>query len=107
MRQNPPEDRRSLDEAYAKATGELVRERPDDLDAKVFHAEALMDLQPWDYYDEQLRPKGDTAKVISLLEQVIAEESRITPARCTCTCTRWRPPPTRSAASWRRTVCAR
>src|SRR5687768_723790 len=41
-----PEDRRSLDEAYAKATGELVRERPDDLDAKVFHAEALMDLQP-------------------------------------------------------------
>jgi tetratricopeptide (TPR) repeat protein len=66
-----PEDRRSLDEAYARATGELVRELPDDLDAKVFHAEALMDLQPWDYYDENLRPKGNTAKVVSLLEQVM------------------------------------
>jgi tetratricopeptide (TPR) repeat protein len=70
---NPPEDRRSLDEAYAKATGELVRARPDDLDAKVFRAEALMDLQPWDYYDEQLRPKGGTAEVVSQLEQVIAK----------------------------------
>ncbi|HXW11040.1 MAG TPA: hypothetical protein VD737_10505 [Steroidobacteraceae bacterium] len=66
-----PEDRRSLDEAYAKATGELVRERPEDLDAKVFHAEALMDLQPWDYYDEDLKPKGGTAKVVSLLEEVM------------------------------------
>lgn len=68
---DPPEDRRSLDEAYAKATGELVHELPDDLDAKVFHAEALMDLQPWDYYDGNLRPKGNTAKVVSLLEEVI------------------------------------
>jgi tetratricopeptide (TPR) repeat protein len=69
--QDAPQDRRSLDEAYAKAMGELVRARPDDLDAKVFHAEALMDLQPWDYYDEQLRPKGGTAEVVSLLEQVM------------------------------------
>jgi tetratricopeptide (TPR) repeat protein len=66
-----PEDRRSLDQAYAKATGELVRELPDDLDAKAFHAEALMDLQPWDYYDENLNPKGNTSKVVSLLEEVI------------------------------------
>jgi len=69
----PPEDRRPLDEAYARATARLVAERPDDLDAKVFHAEALMDLQPWDYYDEQLRPKGSTAEVVSLLESVIAK----------------------------------
>ena len=68
---NPPEDRRVLDEAYAKATGELVAQRPEDLDAKVFHAEALMDLQPWDYYDEQLQPKGNTAEVVSLLEAVM------------------------------------
>lgn len=69
---NPPQDRRPLDEAYASATGRLVAERPDDLDAKVFHAEALMDLQPWDYYDDKLQPKGNTAKVVSLLEEVIA-----------------------------------
>ncbi|MDH4106572.1 MAG: hypothetical protein OEV39_10735, partial [Gammaproteobacteria bacterium] len=56
----PPEDRKPLDEAYAKAAAQLVAERPDDLDARVLYAEAMMDLQPWDYYDEQLRPKGHT-----------------------------------------------
>ena len=71
--ENPPDDRRALDAAYAKATGVLVAQHPDDLDAKVFHAEALMDLQPWDYYDEKLQPKGNTAEVVSLLEAVIKE----------------------------------
>jgi hypothetical protein len=70
---SPPQDRRPLDEAYAKATGQLVAQRPDDLDAKVFHAEAMMDLQPWDYYDEKLQPKGHTVEVVSLLEQVMAK----------------------------------
>ncbi|KQY52798.1 hypothetical protein ASD14_06270 [Lysobacter sp. Root494] len=72
--ENPPADRKSLDEAYAKSTGELMRKRPDDLDAAVFHAEALMDLQPWDYYDEKLQPKGNTAEVVSTLESVIARD---------------------------------
>jgi tetratricopeptide (TPR) repeat protein len=70
---DPPADRRLLDEAYAQATARLVTERPDDLDARVFRAEALMDLQPWDYYDEQLKPKGGTAEVVSLLESVLAK----------------------------------
>jgi tetratricopeptide (TPR) repeat protein len=72
--ENPPDDRRPLDEAYAKATGQLVAERLDDLDAAAFHAEALMDLQPWDYYDEQLQPKGNTAEIISILESVMARD---------------------------------
>ncbi|WP_149194960.1 hypothetical protein [Luteimonas suaedae] len=72
--EQPPEDRRPLDEAYAAATRKLMRERPDDPDAAVFHAEALMDLQPWDYYDAQLRPKGHTEEVVSVLESVIDRE---------------------------------
>jgi tetratricopeptide (TPR) repeat protein len=70
--ENPPADRRALDGAYAKSTERLAAERPDDLDAAVFHAEALMDLQPWDYYDAQLRPKGNTAQIVSTLESVMA-----------------------------------
>ena len=70
--EQPPEDRRALDEAYAAATRELARKRPDDLDAAVFLAEALMDLQPWDYYDAQLQPKGHTAEVVQTLESVMA-----------------------------------
>lgn len=68
----PPADRRPLDEAYAAATRVLLAQRPDDPDAAVFHAEALMDLQPWDYYDQALRPKGHTAEVVARLESVMA-----------------------------------
>jgi len=69
---NPPDDRRPLDEAYARAARQLAADRPDDLDAATLHAEALMDLQPWDYYDEQLEPKGNTAEIVSILESVMA-----------------------------------
>ena len=71
--QHPPEDRRPLDEAYAVATRALMQELPGDPDAAAFHAEALMDLQPWAYYDEQLRPVGHTAEIVSVLESVIAD----------------------------------
>jgi hypothetical protein len=67
----PPQDRRPLDEAYARAAGELAAQFPDDLDAAAFHAEALMDLQPWDYYDAQLQPKGNTAQIVAVLESVL------------------------------------
>ena len=68
----PPADRRPLDEAYAEATGRLVAARSDDLDAATLHAEALMDLQPWAYYDAELNPVGHTAEIVSTLESVIA-----------------------------------
>jgi hypothetical protein len=70
--EDPPDDRRPLDEAYAQAASRLAADRPDDLDAATLHAEALMDLQPWDYYDEQLEPKGNTAQIVSILESVMA-----------------------------------
>lgn len=70
--ERPPQDRRPLDEAYAAATRLLMDERPGDPDAAVFHAEALMDLQPWAYYDDQLRPVGHTEEIVSTLESVMA-----------------------------------
>jgi len=72
--ENPPEDRRPLDEAYATAMGELAAKYPDDLDAATLHAEAMMDLQPWDYWDATGQPKGRTAAVVSTLESVIARD---------------------------------
>jgi tetratricopeptide (TPR) repeat protein len=70
--EDPPQDRRVLDEAFAQSTRKLMQDRPDDLDAAVLHAEALMDLQPWDYYDAELQPKGNTAQIVSILESVMA-----------------------------------
>ena len=68
---DPPQDRKPLDASYAAATGKLSAQFPDDLDAAVFHAEAMMDTQPWDYYDEKLEPKGHTDEIVSTLESVI------------------------------------
>lgn len=68
----PPSDRTALDEAYAAAMSDLVRKYPDDLDAATLHAEALMDLQPWNYYDEQRHPKGHTTEIVAALESVMA-----------------------------------
>lgn len=66
-----PEDRRALDEAYSAAMAELVGEYPDDLDAATLQAESLMNLQPWDYWGEEGRPKGHTAEIVSRLESII------------------------------------
>jgi tetratricopeptide (TPR) repeat protein len=70
--ENPPENRRPLDEAYEVAMRELAAKYPDDLDAVTLHAESMMDLQPWDYYDASFEPKGHTAEVVSQLESVMA-----------------------------------
>lgn len=74
--EHPPDDRRSLDEAYAGAMGELAARYPDDLDAVTLHAESQMDLQPWDYWDASGQPKGHTADVVSQLESVMARNPR-------------------------------
>jgi tetratricopeptide (TPR) repeat protein len=70
--EHPPEDRRALDTAYAEAMAQLAHRFPDDLDAATLHAEALMNLQPWDYWDASGRPTGNTAEIVSRLEGIIA-----------------------------------
>jgi tetratricopeptide (TPR) repeat protein len=66
-------DRASLDEAFAKAMGKLWHDNPDDLEAGVFYAEAMMDTQPWDYWQSDHKtPKGHGAEIVSTLEGIIA-----------------------------------
>ena len=72
--EQPAEDRRPLDEAYARAMAELVRQYPGDLDAATLYAESLMNLQPWDYWDEQGRPKGNTETFVAQLESIIERD---------------------------------
>ncbi|MCC5887762.1 MAG: hypothetical protein JJT88_15105 [Gammaproteobacteria bacterium] len=70
--EDPPADRTALDEAYATAMGELVQRYPDDVDAATLYAEAMMNLQPWDFWQEDGRPKGRTPEIRSVLESVMA-----------------------------------
>jgi tetratricopeptide (TPR) repeat protein len=72
---DPKADRHVLDEAFAKAMGDVWRVYPDDLDAGTFYAEAMMDTQPWDYWGQDgVTPKGHALEIVSTLEGVIRRE---------------------------------
>lgn len=71
----PPADRTPLDEAYATAMGALVEQYPDDLDAATLYAESLMNLQPWDFWHDDGRPKGRTPEIKSVLESVMGRDA--------------------------------
>ena len=65
-------DRKLLDAAFAEAMGKIWKAHPDDLDAGVFYAEALMDTQPWDYWEANGKtPKGNGAEIVATLEAII------------------------------------
>jgi tetratricopeptide (TPR) repeat protein len=68
-----PDDRQKADQAYAAAMERLIAAYPDDLDAQVLYAEALMDLMPWSYWTRDGRPYDGTQKIIESLERVIAK----------------------------------
>jgi hypothetical protein len=73
--ENPAADRAPLDNAYADAMAGLVQQHPDDLDAATLHAEALMDMQPWNYWDAQQQPKGNILNIVSGLEGILARNA--------------------------------
>jgi tetratricopeptide (TPR) repeat protein len=69
-------DRAKLDGAFAEAMGELARNHPDDLDAQTFWAEAMMDTQPWDYWQaDGVTPRGRGGDVVATLEKVLARDA--------------------------------
>lgn len=71
--QHPPADRKPLDAAYAQAMGKLAAKFPEDDEIAVLYAESLMDLSPWDYWEDGGRkPKGRTAEILQVLEKVLA-----------------------------------
>ncbi len=67
-------DRHAMDEAYAQAMGKVWRDNPADLDAATFYAEAMMDTQPWDYWQADAQtPKGHGGEIVSTLETVLRQ----------------------------------
>ncbi len=66
-------DRAALNAAFAAAMGDLAAKYPDDIDAQTFWAEAMMDTQPWDYWEADGKtPKGHAAQIVATLEKVLA-----------------------------------
>ncbi len=63
--------RHALDEAFASAMRELRRTQPEDLHAATISAESLMDLSPWNYWDDDGAPREHTQEVAAALESVL------------------------------------
>lgn len=68
---DPHQDRKVLDKAYADAMRELVKHYPKDDDAQTLFAAALMNLRPWDYWQKNGKPYPETVEVVSTLETVL------------------------------------
>jgi tetratricopeptide (TPR) repeat protein len=68
---NPqPEDRASLDQAYADAMRAVWRANLSNADVATLFAEAAMDLHPWNYWTEG-QPRPWTPEIVSALETAL------------------------------------
>jgi tetratricopeptide (TPR) repeat protein len=65
------DDRAARDSAYASAMAELARRYPSDLDAQVLHADAMLNLRPWNQWTRDGEPHPGTLELVGILERVI------------------------------------
>jgi tetratricopeptide (TPR) repeat protein len=69
---DPDADRKALEAAYADAMAAVSERYPDDDEIQVLFADALMNLQPWDYWaPDRKTPKGRAAEQVAALERVL------------------------------------
>jgi tetratricopeptide (TPR) repeat protein len=64
-------ERVARDRAYAMAMRKVHERFPNDLDAAVMYAEAMMDLRPWGYWSRDGQPYEGMADVVAVIEKVI------------------------------------
>jgi tetratricopeptide (TPR) repeat protein len=62
----------ALDRAYAEAMRALSARFPEDPDAAILFAEALMDLRPWDFWTKDGQAQPGTEEILATLEKVLA-----------------------------------
>jgi len=66
-----PEDRRSLDVAYADEMRKVWVAHPDDPDVGAIFADAMMNLIPWDLWSAEGEPRPETPEIVATLETVL------------------------------------
>ncbi|MFO7652766.1 MAG: tetratricopeptide repeat protein [Candidatus Krumholzibacteriia bacterium] len=69
-----PAEQRPYDEAFAEAMESVYARFGDEPFVAVQYTESLMNLQPWDYWTEDLEPKGRNAEFIAVLERALAND---------------------------------
>lgn len=71
-----PEDRGGLDQAYADAMQAVYQRFPEDPDVATLFAEALMNLQPWDYWTDTGEPRGRIGEIVEVVQGVLETHPR-------------------------------
>jgi tetratricopeptide (TPR) repeat protein len=70
---DPAADRAALDAAFAQAMRAVAAQYPDNANVLVVLADALMNLQPWDYWEaDKVTPKGNGAEIVATLERALS-----------------------------------
>ena len=66
--------RADRDLAYADAMREVARRFPDDADAQVLFADAMLNLRPWNQWTREGKPQPGTLELVGVLEGAVKSE---------------------------------
>ena len=69
--EHEPDDRSSLDQAYADAMRAVWRKYSNDPDVGSLFAESMMDLRPWNQWTADGKPEPGTDEILATLETVL------------------------------------
>ncbi len=69
-----PAEQRPYDEAFAAEMEKVYARFGDQPDVCVQFAEALMNLQPWDYWTPEREPKGRATEFVAVIERALAAD---------------------------------
>ena len=70
----PAADLQALDKEYSEAMKKVFEKYPDDLDAATLYAESMMDLKPWQYWNDDGTPAEGTEHLVEVLESVLRRD---------------------------------
>ncbi len=71
------DERKPFDEAFARVMEKVQAAYPDDADITCLYAESLMDLHPWDLYENQTNtPHPWTDQIVKLIERALRLDSK-------------------------------
>ena len=65
------DDREALDAVYAGSMQAVADMYPENVHVLALYAESLMNLYPWDYWDDDGAPREHTVALVELLEQIM------------------------------------
>ena len=66
--------RADRDLAYANAMRDVARRFPDDADAQVLFADAMLNLRPWNQWTREGKPQPGTLELVGVLEGAVKRE---------------------------------